>query len=309
MDDPLTRQTVDVLWVKGSGGDIASMKLDGFATLYLDKLDALKALYDGLESEDAMVGYLVALHVRSEPARDEHRHHAPRVHSSSPYRSHACRRHHRHRGGAQRRTADAHDFRRCAGVGAVAAPWIRPGPEGWRRGIGSGARRTGAGQSRADHMGRDVAGLLRCDAPRDSTGGRLARREQQGRTVRAGCGSAPAARRAPRRRSTDCARAARHAESARQQGDALGRFRCRAGVRRQRPLRGARRARHHLSGSLSAHENPAAVRAVRSAERIAGGSDRAAGSARGAVSRLVQSSTTNDASGATRRRCAIRIRC
>ena len=126
----------------------------------------------------------LALHVRPEPARDEHRHHAPRVHCSSPYRSHACRRDYRHRGGAQRRTADAHDFRRCAGVGAVAAPRIRPGLEGRRRGIGSGARRTGAGQSRVDHMGRDVAGLLRCDAPRDSTGGRLARREQQGRTVR-----------------------------------------------------------------------------------------------------------------------------
>ena len=33
------------------------MKLDGFATLYLDKLDALKALYRGLEHEDEMVGY------------------------------------------------------------------------------------------------------------------------------------------------------------------------------------------------------------------------------------------------------------
>src|ERR1700712_1536165 len=36
--DPLTGEQVDVLWVKGSGGDIGSMKLDGFATLYQDKL-------------------------------------------------------------------------------------------------------------------------------------------------------------------------------------------------------------------------------------------------------------------------------
>src|SRR6187549_1132726 len=42
--DPLTGATVDVLWVKGSGGDLGSMKLDGFATLYLDKLRALKRL-------------------------------------------------------------------------------------------------------------------------------------------------------------------------------------------------------------------------------------------------------------------------
>src|ERR1700681_3569653 len=36
--DPLTKQFVDVLWVKGSGGDLGSMRLDGFSTLYLDKL-------------------------------------------------------------------------------------------------------------------------------------------------------------------------------------------------------------------------------------------------------------------------------
>src|SRR5829696_2362069 len=43
MTDPLTGSEMDVLWVKGSGGDLGSMKLDGFATLYLDKLDALKS--------------------------------------------------------------------------------------------------------------------------------------------------------------------------------------------------------------------------------------------------------------------------
>ncbi|MEO5757095.1 MAG: bifunctional rhamnulose-1-phosphate aldolase/short-chain dehydrogenase [Mesorhizobium sp.] len=56
--DPLTGQDVEVLWVKGSGGDSASIKLDGFATLYMDKLRALKALYRGVEHEDEMVGYL-----------------------------------------------------------------------------------------------------------------------------------------------------------------------------------------------------------------------------------------------------------
>ena len=56
--DPLTGKDVEVLWVKGSGGDIGSMKLDGFATLYLEKLNALKGLYKGVEFEDEMVGYL-----------------------------------------------------------------------------------------------------------------------------------------------------------------------------------------------------------------------------------------------------------
>ena len=49
------RADVTVLWVKGSGGDIGSMKLDGFSTLYLDKLESLKALYRGLDHEDEMV--------------------------------------------------------------------------------------------------------------------------------------------------------------------------------------------------------------------------------------------------------------
>ncbi len=56
--DPLTGKDVTVLWVKGSGGDLGSMKRDGFATLYLDKLESLKGLYRGLEHEDEMVGYL-----------------------------------------------------------------------------------------------------------------------------------------------------------------------------------------------------------------------------------------------------------
>jgi rhamnulose-1-phosphate aldolase/alcohol dehydrogenase len=58
MRDPLTGKEVEVLWVKGSGGDIGSMRLDGFSTLYMDKLNALKGLYRGLAHEDEMVGYL-----------------------------------------------------------------------------------------------------------------------------------------------------------------------------------------------------------------------------------------------------------
>lgn len=56
--DPLTGERVVVLWVKGSGGDVGSMKRDGFATLYLDKLRALQALYRGPAHEDEMVAYL-----------------------------------------------------------------------------------------------------------------------------------------------------------------------------------------------------------------------------------------------------------
>ncbi|MFD0979578.1 bifunctional rhamnulose-1-phosphate aldolase/short-chain dehydrogenase [Tropicimonas aquimaris] len=56
--DPLTGKPCDVLWVKGSGGDLGSITLSGFSTLYMDKLEALKGLYRGPEHEDEMVGYL-----------------------------------------------------------------------------------------------------------------------------------------------------------------------------------------------------------------------------------------------------------
>ena len=56
--DPLTGGSTLVLWVKGSGGDVGSIALDGFATLEMDKLRRLKELYRGVDFEDEMVGYL-----------------------------------------------------------------------------------------------------------------------------------------------------------------------------------------------------------------------------------------------------------
>ncbi|POF27852.1 bifunctional rhamnulose-1-phosphate aldolase/short-chain dehydrogenase [Roseibium marinum] len=56
--DPLTGEMTEVLWVKGSGGDVGTIKMDGFATLYMDKLRTLKTLYRGPEFEDEMVAYL-----------------------------------------------------------------------------------------------------------------------------------------------------------------------------------------------------------------------------------------------------------
>ncbi len=54
--DPITGADVSVLWVKGSGGDIGTIKRTGFATLYLDKLHSLERRYRGVEFEDEMVG-------------------------------------------------------------------------------------------------------------------------------------------------------------------------------------------------------------------------------------------------------------
>jgi rhamnose utilization protein RhaD (predicted bifunctional aldolase and dehydrogenase) len=54
--DPVDGLMKKVLWVKGSGGDLGSIKRSGFATLYLDKLLALEKQYKGVTQEDLMVG-------------------------------------------------------------------------------------------------------------------------------------------------------------------------------------------------------------------------------------------------------------
>ncbi len=53
--DPLTGNEVEVMWVKGSGGDLGTMKRSGLAALYVDRLRSLKNVYRGIEHEDEMV--------------------------------------------------------------------------------------------------------------------------------------------------------------------------------------------------------------------------------------------------------------
>ena len=62
-EDPLTGEQVEVLWVKGSGGDLRTSKKENFSSLYADKLRALDSVYQqypekGYKSagEDKMVG-------------------------------------------------------------------------------------------------------------------------------------------------------------------------------------------------------------------------------------------------------------
>ncbi|MGB7393293.1 MAG: bifunctional aldolase/short-chain dehydrogenase [Pricia sp.] len=54
--DPLTDEDVEVMWIKGSGGDIGTLDRKGIAGLYVDRLRDLKNVYGGLEDEDRMVG-------------------------------------------------------------------------------------------------------------------------------------------------------------------------------------------------------------------------------------------------------------
>ncbi|BCW20335.1 short-chain dehydrogenase [Arthrobacter sp. NtRootA9] len=53
--DPVTGEDVQLLWVKGSGGDLGTLKEQNLAVLRLDRLNALKNVYPGVEREDEMV--------------------------------------------------------------------------------------------------------------------------------------------------------------------------------------------------------------------------------------------------------------
>jgi len=53
--DPITGKETEVMWIKGSGGDIGTLKKSGLAALYLDRLRSLTNVYRGLEHEDEMV--------------------------------------------------------------------------------------------------------------------------------------------------------------------------------------------------------------------------------------------------------------
>jgi len=53
--DVLTGKDTEIMWVKGSGGDIGTLKKSGLAALYVDKLRSLKNVYRGIEHEDEMV--------------------------------------------------------------------------------------------------------------------------------------------------------------------------------------------------------------------------------------------------------------
>lgn len=53
--DPLTGEEKEIMWVKGSGGDLGTLKRSGLAALYVDRLRSLQNVYRGIEHEDEMV--------------------------------------------------------------------------------------------------------------------------------------------------------------------------------------------------------------------------------------------------------------
>jgi len=53
--DPVTDRDVELMWVKGSGGDLGTLSEEGLSVLRLDRLRALVDVYPGVEREDEMV--------------------------------------------------------------------------------------------------------------------------------------------------------------------------------------------------------------------------------------------------------------
>ncbi len=125
MRDPLTGESVKVLWVKGSGGDIGSIKLDGFATLYMDKLHSLRGIYKSTDQEDEMVGLYNHCTFNLNPRAtsiDTALHgfidhpHVDHVHPDAIIAIAAS---------ADSRALTQRDFRRHRGLGAMAPPRLR----------------------------------------------------------------------------------------------------------------------------------------------------------------------------------------
>ncbi|MDQ2583766.1 bifunctional aldolase/short-chain dehydrogenase [Saccharothrix yanglingensis] len=121
--DPVTGKPVDLLWVKGSGGDLGTLTPAGLAVLRLDRLRALVDVYPGVEREDEMVAaFDHCLHGGggAAPSIDTAMHglvdapHVDHLHPDS--------------GIALATAADGEELtRRCFGERVVWVPWRRPG--------------------------------------------------------------------------------------------------------------------------------------------------------------------------------------
>jgi rhamnulose-1-phosphate aldolase/alcohol dehydrogenase len=121
--DPVTASPVELMWVKGSGGDLGTLTAAGLAVLRLDRLRALVDVYPGVEREDAMVAaFDYCLHGRggAAPSIDTAMHglvdapHVDHLHPDS--------------GIAVATAADGEELtRRIFGDRVVWVPWRRPG--------------------------------------------------------------------------------------------------------------------------------------------------------------------------------------
>jgi rhamnulose-1-phosphate aldolase/alcohol dehydrogenase len=121
--DPVTGDDVELMWVKGSGGDLGTLRADGLAALRVDRLRALTGVYPGVEREDEMVAaFDYCLHGKggAAPSIDTAMHglveapHVDHLHPDSGIAL-ACA------ADGEKLTAE------CFGQTVVWVPWRRPG--------------------------------------------------------------------------------------------------------------------------------------------------------------------------------------
>ena len=263
MKDPLTGEPVTVLWVKGSGGDIGSMKLDGFATLYMDKLESLKGLYKSLDQEDAMVHALnhctFDLNPRA-PSIDTCLHgyvpypHVDHVHSDAVIAIAASE-------DSERLTKE------IFGDEMGYLPWQRPGIDlGIKLGEMAKNNPQFVGVVLGSHglftWGRHGEGMLRHDAAHHQQGRRLAGAQPREAGLQGGEGRVASRRGTPRRGAAPAAGDPRPHLEARAQDRPFRRFAGGAGVRQLQHAGAAGAARHLLPRPLPAHQDPPADRAA-----------------------------------------------
>ncbi|WP_134121397.1 bifunctional aldolase/short-chain dehydrogenase [Kribbella kalugense] len=121
--DPVTQQPVDLLWVKGSGGDLGTLTTAGLAVLRLDRLNSLVDVYPGVDREDEMVAaFDYCLHGKggAAPSIDTAMHGLV----DSPHVDHL----HPDSGIALATAADGEKLTaECFGDRVVWVPWRRPG--------------------------------------------------------------------------------------------------------------------------------------------------------------------------------------
>lgn len=125
LEDPTSGEEVEVMWVKGSGGDLGTLTLDGLAVLRLDRLRSLKKNYRGVEYEDEMhqlLDYCVFGAPGAAPSIDTSMHglllapHVDHLHPDSVI--------------AIAASADGEELaKRCFGDEVAWVPWRRPGFE------------------------------------------------------------------------------------------------------------------------------------------------------------------------------------
>ena len=171
--DPVTGEPVELLWVKGSGGDLGTLAETGLAVLRLDRLRALQGTLPGRRARGRDGRRIRLLSPRPGRCRAVDRHRDARPDRRRPRGPPPSGLGHRPRDGGRRPGADPALLRRSGGLGRLAPPWVPARPRHRRDPTGPAGGDRGDPRRPRDHgVGCDLRGVR----------GRLARHHPDGRS-------------------------------------------------------------------------------------------------------------------------------